>query len=198
MTRRRTLIIHGVENRRPPSHWQYHLAEELRAHGEVVLYPQFPDPDEPRLEAWLELLAAELMQLGGSERVVVAHSLGCLLWFHHAVRATREQQVERVLLVAPPSPSALWPAISDFVPPATLSSAALAATSRTRIRLVGSDNDPYCPESARIAYAQPFDLDLDLIRGGGHLSEAEGYRRWPSLIEWCRDGAVRIVAPHGT
>lgn len=57
--RRRFLILHGAENRRPREHWQHHLAEELRARGEIVLYPQLPDPDNPRLETWLELLRAE-------------------------------------------------------------------------------------------------------------------------------------------
>jgi predicted alpha/beta hydrolase family esterase len=198
MIGRRFLIIHGVENRRPPGHWQYQLAETLRADGEVVLYPQLPDTDEPRLDRWLELLAAELAQLGTSERIVLCHSLGCLLWLHHAVRATAAQQVDRVLLVSPPSPTVLWPAVSSFAPPANFDPAPLAATSKSRIRIVCSDNDPFCPESATAAYARPLDLDVDLIPGGGHLSEADGYGRWPSVAAWCRDGDVRVVAQHNT
>lgn len=135
MIRRRSVIIHGVENRRPPGHWQSQLAETLRTEGEVVLYPQLPDTDEPRLDRWLELLEAELAQLGDAERVVVCHSLGCLLWLQDAARNASAQQVDRVLLVAPPSPSVLWPAISGFAPPANLDQGILAATSKSRIRI---------------------------------------------------------------
>lgn len=42
--------------------------------------------------------------------------------------------------------------------------------------------------------SRPFNLDIDLIPGGGHLSEADGYGRWPSAAAWCRDGSVRLVA----
>ena len=47
MWRRSFLILHGVENQRPPGHWQYDLAQRLREQGEQVFYPQLPDPDPP-------------------------------------------------------------------------------------------------------------------------------------------------------
>ncbi len=53
---RRFLIVHGVENHRPPGHWQYHVAETLRADREIVIYPQLPDADAPKLESWVALL----------------------------------------------------------------------------------------------------------------------------------------------
>ena len=81
---RRFLVLHGWENRRPHEHWQYWLTERLRSRGEQVLYPQLPRPDEPRLDEWLELLDAELAMLGRGERVVLCHSLACLLWLRHA------------------------------------------------------------------------------------------------------------------
>ena len=72
---RGVLILHGWQNRRPPDHWQFWLAERLRRRGERVLYPQLPSPDEPVLQEWLALLRAELAMLGDGERVVVCHSL---------------------------------------------------------------------------------------------------------------------------
>src|SRR5262245_6432455 len=114
---RRFLILHGAENRRPRDHWQHHLAENLRGRGEIVLYPQLPDPDTPSLDAWPELLRAELAQLGDGERVVVCHSLSVLLWLHHASSPQGSAPADRVLLVAPPSSSVLWPAVGAFAPP---------------------------------------------------------------------------------
>jgi len=190
---RQFLLLHGVEHHKPPGHWLYQLAEHLRGQGERVSYPQLPDADEPRVERWLETLASELAALGGGERVVVCHSLGCLLWLHHCVCATPAQQVDRVLLVAPPSPGILGPAVESFLPPA-VSPGALAAAARSGVRLVCSDQDPYCPEGARALFANARELEFDLIPGGGHLSEADGYGPWPSMTAWCLDPAERICA----
>lgn len=52
--RRRFLLLHDVENKRPPEHLQHQPAEELRTLREVVLNPQLADPDQPILETWLE------------------------------------------------------------------------------------------------------------------------------------------------
>src|SRR5437868_10471617 len=103
-TSRRVLVLHGLGNRRPPDHWEFWLAEQLRSRGEQVLYPQLPDPDEPRREDWEVLIAAELALLGEGERVVVAHSLGCTAWLGLCGRAA---PVDRALLVAPPDSALL-------------------------------------------------------------------------------------------
>ncbi len=80
---RRFLVLHGWQNRRPREHWQHWLADSLRATGEQVLYPQLPDPELPSLPEWLSILRDELEMLGDGERVVICHSLGCLLWLRH-------------------------------------------------------------------------------------------------------------------
>jgi hypothetical protein len=96
------LILHGVENHRPPEHWQFLLAAQLVEHGLEVRYPALPEPDAPELERWLATSEQELAALGGEQRVVVCHSLACLLWFHAAGRGANGA-VERLLLVSPPA-----------------------------------------------------------------------------------------------
>jgi predicted alpha/beta hydrolase family esterase len=190
--RRRFLILHGVENRRPPEHWQYQLAEELHDRGEIVLYPQLPEPDAPRLEDWLELLRGELDQLGSGERIVVCHSLAVMLWIQHANKLDGSGVVDRVLLVAPPSPSALWEQVQPFIPD-QLDCEALRASCRGRIRLVCSDNDPYCPEGGIQLYAAPLGLDAEVLPGAGHVTIEDGYGNWPQALKWCIDAATRFA-----
>jgi predicted alpha/beta hydrolase family esterase len=184
---RRYLILHGVENRRPPEHWQHWLTEELRSRREIVLYPQLPDTDQPDLATWLELIRAELAQLGGGERIVVCHSLAVLAWFHLVEQFTPVERVDRVLLVAPPSPSILWPEIAAFEPPSALSAQRILTSSMTT-RIVCSDNDPYCPEGGQDAYGTRLNIAVDVIPNAGHLSTSEGYGPWPSALQWCLDG----------
>ncbi|WP_433828631.1 RBBP9/YdeN family alpha/beta hydrolase [Actinoplanes sp. CA-015351] len=99
------LLLHGWQNRRPPEHWQHWLAGELIKLGHSVDYPQLPDPDFPLLEDWLAELRTRVAAMSGNRRTVLCHSLGCLLWLNAAARAEVPLQVDRVLLVAPPSPS---------------------------------------------------------------------------------------------
>ena len=50
VTKSSFLILHGLENHRPPDHWQFWLAARLVGHGHRVLYPGLPTPDHPDAE----------------------------------------------------------------------------------------------------------------------------------------------------
>src|SRR4051812_23336540 len=148
---RRFLVVHGWQNHRPAGHWQRWLTESLRASGEQVLYPQLPDPDMPSLATWTAVLRDELAMLGDGERVVICHSLGCLLWLRPAEPAAAEHRVDRVLLVCPPGPSTLPPELAPFHA-APFDGAAVRASARARVELVCTDADPWCPEGAATFY----------------------------------------------
>ena len=103
----KVLILHGWTNRRQPGHWQRHLANELRKQGHIVAYPQFPNPDQPKLGEWQELLVAELdilAEIDAGETIVIGHSLGCINWIQGASTGLITTPVDRVLLVAPADP----------------------------------------------------------------------------------------------
>ncbi len=192
---RRFLVLHGWENHRPPGHWQWQLVDALRGRGEQVLYPQLPSPDLPVLDDWLAAFDAEWLQMGDGERVVVAHSLSCLLWLHAASRGLVEPATDRLLLVAPPSPAvtAATPAMAGFFAPQD--PASVWASSRAAVRLVCSDADPYSTEgTARELYSNPLGLDGEVVPGTGHLTIDDGYGPWPAALEWCLDGSARFAA----
>ncbi|NBM16461.1 alpha/beta hydrolase [Streptomyces sp. GC420] len=194
------LILHGWQNHRPEGHWEHWLARELTRLGHRVHYPQLPDPDDPDLDTWLAELERHLAALreGGTrptndsgERVVVCHSLAVLLWLHAIARSTPDIDVDRVLLVSPPSGpvTAQYPEIAGFA----LSEPARSGPAGTRIRLVAGDNDPYCPEGAAVVYGGPLGLDTDVVPGGAHLDLEAGYGPWPSVLAWCLDPSVRVT-----
>jgi predicted alpha/beta hydrolase family esterase len=185
------LLLHGWQNRRPPDHWQFWLAERIRERGEQVLYPQLPNPDEPQLDEWVEALSGELAQLGAGERVVICHSLSCLLWAHAAPRLGAKARVDRLLWVAPPGPSAFVREIATFAPDG-LDPEAVQATAPLR-QLVCADNDPYCPEQADLVYGS-LGFDATVLSGAGHLDPEAGLGPWPAVDEWVRGdtGAFRL------
>ncbi|MEV6736690.1 alpha/beta hydrolase [Streptomyces sp. NPDC051104] len=187
------LILHGWQNHRPKDHWQHWLADRLTELGHHVTYPQLPDPDDPELEVWLAELSRHLDELPGAgpERVVVAHSLSAVLWLHAVARGVKGLDMDRVLLVAPPSASFLvrHREVAAFAPPPTDSLTQPAPT-----RLVAGDDDPYCPEGARTAFGDPLGIPTELIPGAAHLDLDAGYGPWPAVLEWCLDGSARLTA----
>ena len=189
---RRFLVLHGWQNRRPVGHWQWQLTEALRASGEHVLYPQFPSPDQPSLTDWSELLRAELAQLGGGERIVVAHSLAVPLWLSVAGTLAPRERVDRVLLVAPPAPEVLarHREVADFA--RVVHDPGALAAGATTTRLAAADDDPYCPGGAATVYGH-LGLPVDVLPGAAHLDLDAGYGRWPAVEAWCRDPATRLV-----
>jgi uncharacterized protein len=191
---RRFLILHGLENHRPRGHWQWWLTEELRRCGEQALYPQLPDPSAPQLGRWLELLSAEYEQLGDGERVVICHSLACVLWYEACRRKVLARPADRILLVAPPGPSVIaWPVTADFHQ-GSWNGDLLRASSRSSIRLVASERDPYCPEGpAALVWGEPLGLDAETISAAGHFTITDGYGPWRQALRWCLDGTVRFA-----
>ncbi|MFI1033697.1 alpha/beta hydrolase [Streptomyces sp. NPDC020951] len=192
MTTRSYLILHGWQNHRPEDHWQHWLADRLTELGHDVAYPQLPDPDDPDLEAWLTELRGHLaVPPTGGGRVVVAHSLSAVLWLHAVARELPElADVDRVLLVAPPSGSVLarYPEVEGFALPEDLDGLKLPHPTR----LVAGDDDPYLPEGAQTAYGDPLGLRAELLPGAAHLDLDAGYGPWPTVLEWCLDGTTEL------
>ncbi|HEY2603184.1 MAG TPA: alpha/beta hydrolase [Thermoleophilaceae bacterium] len=183
------LILHGFQGS-GPDHWQTWLARRLRERGERVSYPGLPEPDTPSLRPWLDALDAELREPDGL--VVLCHSLACVLWLQHA-RRSEGPAVERVLLVAPPSPAAELPGVSGFFPLSVESADVARAAVSTRV--VWASGDPYCPEGAGRLYAEPLGLPACAVEDGGHINPDAGYGPWPAVERWCL-GSAEYGAEH--
>jgi predicted alpha/beta hydrolase family esterase len=182
----RFLILHGWQGS-GPEHWQTWLAGRLRAGGHHVQYPQLPECDTPCPDRWGIALRSELGRLAArreDERVVVAHSLGCVLWLREAAAIAPSRRVDRVVLVAPPCPGSAVPELARFYPTETDREAVAGAARRTR--LVCADDDPYCPGGgAARHWGEPLDLPVDLLPGAGHLNVEAGFGPWPAMEAWC-------------
>lgn len=182
------VFLHGWQGSEP-GHWQRLTAAALAERGHDVRFPDFPDPDRPEVGPWLERLEQELLTVDPAETTVLTHSLGCYLWLQHA--RTTHDQVDRVLLVAPPSPDAgeTIPELRHLpVPPLDPAAVARAAAST---ELVHGDDDPYWPNGDARDLADALRIPASTILGGGHVNVAAGYGAWPALVAWCeRRGAL--------
>ena len=143
-------------------------------------YPELPDPYDPRPDEWLAVLRDELAAMAG-ERIVLCHSLACLLWLLHARAHAAAGAAERVLLVAPPCTDAVEQVVR-FHPDGVTGAQVRAAATSTR--MLCSDSDPYCPAGAASVFGKPLGLDYEVIEGGGHLNADAGYGPWPEVERW--------------
>jgi predicted alpha/beta hydrolase family esterase len=150
----------------------------LRERGERVLYPDLPDPFDPYPEPWLDALRGQLAAMDG-ERVVLCHSLACLLWLLHA--RDGGESVDRVLLIAPPCTDEVEPVVR-FRPDGVRADDVRRAAGATR--MFCSDDDPYCPAGAAMVFGEPLELDYEVIAGRGHLNPDAGYGPFPAVEEW--------------
>ena len=178
------LILHGLEGS-GPGHWQSWLARRLELSGARVSYPDLPDPADPQPAAWLEALHLGLAAGEARERVVLCHSLACLLWLR-AVAAADHPLADRVLLVAPPWREDLAPVARFLVHGAGPAEVARGAR---ETQLVCSDSDPYCPPGALESVARPLRIPAVVVPGAGHLNPEAGFGPWPEVEAWATGNA---------
>jgi len=140
------------------------------------------------LAEWRTALAAELDAARDRELVVLCHSLGGILWLHHAARPVSDVVPERVLLVAPPCAPWIAPELAAF-PYAPMDRAGVARAARTT-RMVCSDNDEYCPRGAANVYPPVLGIDCEVLPGAGHINTDAGYGAWPLAERFALSDAV--------
>ena len=183
----KVLILHGWTNRRQQGHWQRHLATALRQQGHIVAYPQFPNPDEPKLDEWQELLVAELdilAEIEGGETIVIGHSLGCINWIQGAATGLIAQPVDRVLLVAPADPRLLGEVegLEVALTDPDVASATIASTAS--LTVLASDKDKWTPRGIQATFGDPLGVEAVILPGAGHLSLDDGFGFWQGVIDW--------------
>lgn len=186
----KVLILHGWTNRRQPGHWQRHLANELRKQGHIVAYPQFPNPDQPKLGEWQELLVAELdilAEIDAGETIVIGHSLGCINWIQGASTGLITKPVDRVLLVAPADPWVLGEVEGLKVDLADPAVTAATHASTASLTVLASEKDKWTPRGIHATFGEPLGLTPVILEGAGHLSLDDGFGFWQGVIDWVND-----------
>ena len=195
----KVLIIHGWTNRRPAGHWQRSLAATLRDQGHLVSYPQLPNPDQPILDEWLEVLTAELDQFdevasrASEPLIVLAHSLGCVAWMQLADRGLLKQPADRVLLVAPPEPAPISPVPSFVMDLSDGRAERVVKGSAREVTLVGSDADVWQPSGIQAGVGDMIGLEAVVVHGAKHFSTLDGFTQWQGVIDWVNDPSADLT-----
>lgn len=192
---RRALIVHGYESN-PGRNWFGWLRGKLEADGYEVALPALPNPDDPRLGAWLDALAAAFPpEAFGPETLVVGHSLGCVTALRYLLRVDPPRPVAGVLLAA-----GFWQPLS------AASSAGLGEDDVRRIDgfvgtsldferlrrlarafvVVSAEDDPIVPHELSRNLATSLGARFVSLPHGGHLMEEDGLTEFPLAYDELR------------
>jgi predicted alpha/beta hydrolase family esterase len=164
------LMIPGWRNS-GPDHWQTLWEKDLPG----AIRVEQSDWERPDLLEWMTGLSMAL-EHAEPPVVLVAHSLGCVLVAHWALRAGREElsRVAGALLVAPPDVE------SDDAPEAVRSFAPIPMDALPfPTMVVGSRSDPYCSIGRAHELASAWGARFEDAGDAGHINGESGHGPWP-------------------
>ncbi len=174
------LIVPGLRGH-VAEHWQTLLAEKLAAQGRAVV--TVPPMGREPLDCAARVAAIEAhARVIKGPLILVAHSGGCIMVAHWALRTTRP--VHGALLAVPPdferSMPDGYPSLSELdaagwlpVPRLRLPFPSLVAT---------SSNDPLAREERVRDLAHDWGSTVVRLGEVGHLNPASGYGEWPRAL----------------
>lgn len=162
----KVLILPGIGGS-SPAHWQSLWEKKNPSFMRVMQ----DDWNNPVCEQWLTALD-DSVKKAGSNVVLVAHSLGCILVANWAALTTC--QVKAALLVAPPDPD------GPNFPKAAVGFAPVALeTFRFPCIIVASSNDPYASLIFGKSCASAWGSRFVSIGAAGHINTNSGLGEWP-------------------
>lgn len=187
MFMRTFLVLHGLENRRWPGHWQRHLVAALRAAGHPTIYPQLPNEATPAQDEWHDVVRTELELLheaGAISVTVIAHSLSGVSILGLLENVASPIAIEHLLLVAPADPELIAQRTDFRLDVSSPTVRAGLQRSVERVTLIASEADEWLPRGVEETYAQPLELEPVLFHGAGHISMNDGFGLWQGVINW--------------
>lgn len=168
----RVLILHGWGGSDAP-HWQSELASEIAKNYGTVSFPLLDNCHFPSKNRWVKQVKRILEEF--KPTTVVCHSLANTLWFWLCQEEIIE--VERLIMVSPPSLSTTEATIKTFFPCAIPQN-----IYAKEIELIVSDSDPWINLDEAKEMADSVGAKYQVIKDAGHINADSGYGKW-NLIE---------------
>ena len=170
-------IIHGISGH-SQENWFPWLKKKLEELGHLVIIPNFPNPDNPKLGEWLDYFNQYQEQLDENS-ILVGHSLGAPF----LLSILEKQKVKAAFFVAgfcSLPENEFKDKMSDFI----------KNYDWEKIRqncdysfVFHSDNDPYVSIEKGKELVRNLNGDLTVVSGAGHFNSSAGYNKFELLLE---------------
>lgn len=168
--------MHGLGGN-PQENWFQWLKLELEKKGYLVIVPELPNSDFPKVSEWLTAFQLVVQKYG--EGVIVGHSLGGVLAAHYLLSGGNALKV--ISVAAPFNKLRLIPAIDEFmIDFSPLQEIIETKLKTTKFVVFQSNDDPYVPESHGKSWAKLLDAEYRLLPYRGHFNEVD----LPEILEY--------------
>ena len=174
---KKVLILHGLGGSSYP-HWQAWLASKLIKDNFTVSFPEFPNPDLPDFDVWMETLEKEFNHF--QPDIVVCHSLANILWFHFVQKYKNIKNIEKLMLVAPVRQSPIEGVESFFPYPI------IKDLKADEVIMVGSTNDPYMSQDEVMDLQYELNVGLKILNKAGHINTDSGFGELSCAVDWVK------------
>ena len=166
------LLIPGLGGN-GPEHWQSHWEENREDNRPNCRSVPGVNWNTPEKTMWLSALDDAITSCE-SPPILIAHSLGCMLAVHWALRMKSTSKVKAALLVAPPDVDSRdhTPAETACFAPVPLGILPFPA------KILASSNDPYCDLERSQLFATAWGTDFANLGDLGHLNGDSHLGNW--------------------
>lgn len=175
---KKVYIVHGWDGH-PEEGWFPWLKKELEARGFEVVVPQLPDPEEPRIAAWVPKLM-EVVGIPNEETYFVGHSMGCQTIVRYLEGLPDDVKIGGAVFVA-----GFLRTLKDLEDDNVVQSVAnewlTAPINLEKVKrhlpksvAIFSDDDPYVPLDNRIEFEEKLESKIIIEHKKGHFSGSAG------------------------
>ncbi len=150
--------------------WYPWVKKELEARGFEVAVPNFPDTENPRMDAWVSLLK-EVIGESDEELVLIGHSIGCAAIMRYLETLSETQKVGGVIFVAGFNENVGFDEIQNFFE-TPINLAKIKSKSKNGFFAIHSDNDPYVDLKYADILKKGLGAQVIVKHAAGHFSGA--------------------------
>ena len=185
---KRVFIVHGWDGS-PKTNWFPWLKKELEDKSFEVQIPQLPDPENPRIQAWVPVLAKTV---GTPDELTyfVGHSMGCQTIARYLESLPQETKVGGAVFVAgffkrltglEDEPGVDETAKHWLETPINLEK---VKSHLPKSIAIFSDNDPYIPFDNQDDFKNKLSSKIIIEHNMWHFSESHGITQLPTALKF--------------
>jgi predicted alpha/beta hydrolase family esterase len=177
----RVIVLHGAYGG-PDTNWFPWLDAELQRAAIEVVRPRFPTPEGQSLESWCQTYDRAVKPLASAPSILVGHSLGAAMALRLVERAV--EPFSGLFLAAGFVGALGLPAYdsinaSFFEKPFDWNK--IRERKGSACGSWAGDDDPYVPLQLSQELADHINVPLEVLSGGGHLSDETDFTSFPQL-----------------
>lgn len=175
---KRVFIIHGWDGN-PYDSWKMWLKKELEKKEFEVVAPQMPGGNNPKVNEWLKVIS-DIVREPKKNDYFVGHSLGCISICRYLETLPKNKKIGGCVFTAGFNSYLGEPEIAEFSNlPLDFNKVKIHTKNFV---VIHSDDDDAVPLEKGKEFQKNLGAKFILEHGKGHLSEGDGIKELPSLL----------------